>query len=351
MNKWHYADNNEWDVVVTDEGGNISITPGNGGQPPILPWTSYTGRKSYNTVAYTYYGKDSVIDFNKELLKQKAAMVAAGTNNYPNPDGATLAPGNNWDNYVNYETTTLDVGPGSTQYQPYRPIYSTVILDSDYKPNHLEETIKQDVFDTWILDNSKYKKLTENEKKIITDNYTLNTENNKYYLKEEMLNSPQNDPARIELRRLLSTIGYRKIMTSYSSGLECIGFTQNAVSYADNNKYSHPKLTKPQTWENPHADGYHWPNEGYSWLIWHYNKSSDELLNLVIPGDIIVTTGHAAIITKIEYNGNNRKPMLEKIFTIEAGGEKYYVNMERKLYNITKHGYNNVYIYRPKAKE
>ena len=206
-NRWHFADGNEWDVIIDDVNGNITMNPGDGGQPPILPWTSYSGRTTFNTVAYTTVGKDSLIDFNKELLLQKRAMDAAGTAGFPNTNGATLAPGNQWNNYVNYETTNLSVGPDEDQYQPYRPNYSTVISSYDnILPNYLESNIAETIFQVWILDNDRYEELSEERKQIITTNYIFNEETHKYELNPEILNSPMDDPDRIELRELLYQI-------------------------------------------------------------------------------------------------------------------------------------------------
>lgn len=254
VNRWTAAQGNVWDTV------------GNGTQCDIQSWTQTSGTTRHNTIAYTHYGKDSVADFNSDMLAQRDAMTQiynANHEQWPNWYNTT-APGNNWNNYIDYLNTTIPIGTGAGEYQPFRPLYSTSTgASSD---------------------------------------------------------------------------------AGYSAGTECIGFTQQALSYA-NNIYEHPSITHTQTWGNASpGDTYVYPNSTYGWLIWQYDElliSPDEMLQFIIPGDMICMRNHAVIVDRIDYRNNTTQKEVDGyggIKLIEAGGVPWYVNKGRTLEELTENG-------------
>jgi hypothetical protein len=128
LNAWTKAQGNDWDER------------GDGKQIDIKPWTKpvKVGSKCFdaeiitvkNAVAYTNGGYDSPGDFNLDMDDQSKSLTASGQPLFR--IDPSLAPNNDWTRYIKPDgtggpgTNNITVGLGSNQYQPYRPVFTSI---------------------------------------------------------------------------------------------------------------------------------------------------------------------------------------------------------------------------------
>ncbi|MBN2532876.1 MAG: hypothetical protein JXB88_08295 [Spirochaetales bacterium] len=267
VNRWTYAQGNEWDkdwLDHDDDGVINEAGPYNGGQIDIAAWTRFddhTGPNAalteldngevYGAVAYSWAGTDNPFDFNADMEDQKLAIRAwySSINPYwdqnvnPHPEWAnyndTISPDGLWSGYIFGMNGNDDSQPGvltfntPTRY-PYTPGYRT-------KRQFIDEA----------------------------------------------------DTA---------------IDTTYSAGLDCTGFIHKSASY-QGNTYTLSNLSDTRViWggtAQSQAGGTIYSD--YCWPVYDQAEGVGNR-NLIIPGDIVSLPDyhHGAIISKIIFNNNTR---------------------------------------------
>ncbi|MBN2444720.1 MAG: fibronectin type III domain-containing protein [Spirochaetales bacterium] len=132
-NPWTRAQGNEWDI--DGDGGQITIAPWTRPYDPDSEYHNYGIRTEYASVAYTALGRDNPFDFNNDLDDQKEAVQF-----YRNLPGhnTTFAPTNtDWLTYVDH--TDEDLNVNTDLYQPYRPVFSSVVLHVNEGDQYFDE--------------------------------------------------------------------------------------------------------------------------------------------------------------------------------------------------------------------
>ncbi|MBN2535281.1 MAG: hypothetical protein JXB88_20545 [Spirochaetales bacterium] len=268
-----------------------------GGQIRILPWTrpykvspagyfSNPQKIVHNAIAYDWGGMDSPGDFNLDIHAQANSLTASGQSAIrKNP---TLAPGDEWRNYIKIDgtggDTVISVGIDAGQYQPFRPCLNVIDKNSDkWYPEDVGTTI------------------------------TSNIHN-----------------------------GYTYHRLKYSAGADCNGMIQRAASY-NGTKYTYGtgnyNLEFRLTW-NGTIKIKALPNtEEFSDEL---NSTHIELdknqIHLLVPGDVVWSKnfGHYVMIYKIEYAINSRKtPINGELITVveemTSGNAEYHARNDRRL--------------------
>ncbi|MBN2532989.1 MAG: hypothetical protein JXB88_08860 [Spirochaetales bacterium] len=300
VNRWTYAQGNEWDKdwLDHDDDGIINEAgPYNGGQCEIASWTRlddssvpgvdpdiYDNGEVYGAVAYSWAGTDTPFDFNADMEDQKLAIRAwySNANPYwdqnmnPHPEWAnynnTIAPDGLWAGYIFGMNGNDDSQPGVLTFNnpnryPYTPGYRT--------------------------------------KKQFVDG---------------------DDPA---------------IYTTYSGGLDCTGFIHKSASY-QGNTYTLSDLSDTRTtWDGTiqgQAGGTIYSN--HCWPV--YDQEKDILYrNLIVPGDIVSmpTQGHGAMVLSITYIEDDRTVQAAQVKLIESAyAEGKYMVVNAQSWQIPYNG-------------
>ena len=252
LNRWTYANGNEWDKDWFDYDDDNIINeagPYNGGQCTIKQWThpehihyrvddngnitstvhwTVTCSTINNAVAYAWGASDTLFHFNEDMDEQRIAMTQVYNSDHdqwPNWN-ITTAPGNNWSNYL---TST------------YRPAYS--ILTHCNQTNPAGSDLAEEYEDRF-----------------------------------------------------------------HSAGTDCCGFVTRVVSYENMYEVRIPDADEKEVFNDtgdnrPYIsiDG----TNGFEAESWYIPD-----INLLVPGDIVymyTPSPHIAIVNKINYTSDNSR--------------------------------------------
>ena len=115
---------------------------------------------------------------------------------------------------------------------------------------------------------------------------------------------------------------YQASDTVYTAGVDCSGFVQQAANYSGNS-YTATDLTTRQVWQNSGTLAYAKMNT--TAFVSHSNVID---INQLVPGDILLYSGHHVVIVQdIEFTGDIREVKEKNVTVIEAtkGSEDLYV--------------------------
>ena len=230
----------------------------------IDDWTNYDSNDTVtDAVAYTWGGADTIDTFNTKLQAQRSTITAyydggQNTTIAPNPNpsdhrawspwNVTTAPSNDWDNYiftgnVDNDTTYNQLTINGNNYTPYRPGFS-------------------------------------------------------------------------QYRRANNSYQWQHVL--YSAGVDCSGYVQRCASYTNNPYQNRRTVGTTQFWVGSFRDGATgqdlWTNNGNdvhrrlgtSGLLNNSHSFLINDMNLLVPGDIIIRSGHVAIVNRIVFNDGER---------------------------------------------